>query len=111
LVLSVSYGATRLLFTGDMESDAEADLLDSGADLKADLLKVGHHGSDTSTSYRFLYEVAPEYAVISVGEDNKYGHPTNEALEAYASVGATVYRTDELGTIVFTSDGTTITKK
>ena len=109
LVLSVSYGATRLLFTGDMESDAEADLLDSGADLKADLLKVGHHGSDTSTSYRFLYEVAPEYAVISVGEDNKYGHPSEQTLSRLGDADVVVYRTDRLGTVTAHSDGTKIT--
>ena len=109
LVLMVTYGSNRFLFTGDMESDAEADLLDSGADLKADVLKVGHHGSDTSTSYRFLYEVAPEHAMISVGTDNKYGHPSNQTLSRLEDADAAAYRTDRLGTVMAHSDGTQIT--
>lgn len=109
LVLMVTYGSNRFLFTGDMETDAEADLLDSGADLKADVLKVGHHGSDTSTSYRFLYEVAPEHAMISVGTDNKYGHPSEQTLSRLEDADAAAYRTDRLGTVMAHSDGTQIT--
>ena len=70
IVLRVDFGETSFLFTGDMERSAEEDLLESGAWLEADVLKVGHHGSDTSTSYPFLREVDPDYAVISVGENN-----------------------------------------
>ena len=109
LVLMVEYGSTRFLFTGDMETGAEADLLDSGADLKADVLKVGHHGSDTSTSYRFLYEVMPRFAVISVGEGNSYGHPHELPLSRLKDAGAMVYRTDRLGTVTARSDGVEIT--
>lgn len=69
IVLRLDYGETSFLFTGDAERDAEADMLEAGAALQADVLKVGHHGSNTSTSYPFLREVAPEYAVISVGRD------------------------------------------
>ena len=109
LVLMVTYGSTRFLFTGDMETTAETDLVESGADLKADVLKVGHHGSDTSTGYRFLYQVDPEYGVISVGADNEYGHPCEAPLSRLRDAGTTVYRTDQLGTIQAHSDGTNIT--
>lgn len=109
LVMMVTYGENRFLFTGDMESDAEADLLDSGADLKADVLKVGHHGSDTSSSYRFLYECAPEHAMISVGTDNKYGHPSEQIMSRLQDAEAAIYRTDRLGTLIAHSDGTQIT--
>ena len=105
LVLKVTYGTTDFLFTGDMETDAEADLLDSGADIQAEVLKVGHHGSDTSTSYRFLYEVAPEHCVISVGEDNKYDHPSRQTLSRLRDADAVIYRTDRLGTVIARTDG------
>lgn len=109
LVLMVRYGDSEFLFTGDMEITAEADLLESGADLKADVLKVGHHGSDTSTSYRFLYEADPDHAIISVGEGNKYGHPSDQILSRLEDAEVTVYRTDRLGTVVAHSDGKEIT--
>ena len=109
IVLRVDYGETSFLFTGDMETKAEKDLLDQGADLSATVLKVGHHGSDTSSSYSFLREVMPEYAVISVGLDNDYGHPSDDVLSRLRDAGATVYRTDQQGTIVAVSDGTTVT--
>ena len=109
LILRVDFGDTRFLFTGDMETDAEADLLDSGADVKADVLKVGHHGSNTSTGYRFLREVAPQWAVISVGKDNSYGHPHEEPLSRLHDAEVTVYRTDKTGTVLAVSDGKDIT--
>ena len=109
LVLAVDYGQTTFLFTGDMEHDAELDLIESGVDLSATVLKVGHHGSSSSTSYPFLREVMPEYAVISVGEGNSYGHPNKEPLSRLSDEGAIIYRTDLSGTIIAYSDGTTVT--
>lgn len=104
-VIKVVYGNTSFLFTGDAEEQAEAEITD---DVKADVLKVGHHGSSTSTSDEFLEKVNPSIAVISCGKDNKYGHPTPEILEKLNSRGTTVLRTDELGTIAITSDGSKI---
>ena len=109
IVVKVEFGDTSFLFTGDMEKDAETDMLDYGMDVSADVLKVGHHGSSTSTGYRFLYEVDPEYAVISVGTDNTYGHPHRETVAILADAGVPMLRTDELGTILAVSDGSEIT--
>ena len=105
LVLRVDYGSTSFLLTGDMEADAERDLVNSGANLKADVLQVGHHGSSTSTSYIFLNAVLPEMGVISCGVNNKYGHPHEETLSILRDAGVDVYRTDLLGTVVIGSDG------
>ena len=109
LVLMVTYGDTRILLTGDMEADAEKDLVESGCDLDADLLKVGHHGSGGSSSYVFLRAVTPEYAVIQCGADNDYGHPHEEAMSRLRDVGAKVYRNDLQGDILAYSDGKSIT--
>ena len=109
IVVKVEFGDTSFLFTGDMEKDAETDMLDYGMDVSADVLKVGHHGSSTSTGYRFLYEVDPEYAVISVGKDNTYGHPHREPVAILADADVPMLRTDELGTILAVSDGSEIT--
>lgn len=109
LVLMVEYGNTRFLFTGDMELAAETDLLDSGADVKADVLKVGHHGSYSSTGYRLLREVAPTYAVISVGAGNDYGHPHTAPMSRLRDAEVIVYRTDKMYTITAVSDGENIT--
>ena len=111
IVLMVELGNTRFLFTGDMEVAAENDMLDywgEGFDWSADVLKVGHHGSDTSTSYRFLNAVMPEIGVISVGRGNSYGHPCEVPLSRLSQAGVAVYRTDELGHIVIHADGTNI---
>jgi competence protein ComEC len=112
LVLLVQFGQTRFLFTGDMETTAENDMLDYwGEDFnwRVDVLKVGHHGSETSTGYRFLREVMPKFAVISVGKDNSYGHPHELPLSRLEQAGVSLYRTDKLGTILATSDGNTVT--
>ena len=84
-------------------------MIDSGMNLKADVLRVSHHGSYTGSTSEFLKAVKPEYAVISVGKGNGYGHPHQEVLDLLQKVGAKVLRTDELGTIIMESDGTTIT--
>lgn len=105
IVLMVQHGDNRFLLTGDMERIAENDLVESGADLKADVLKVGHHGSESSTGYRFLREVMPTYAVISCGKDNSYGHPDEDPLSRLRDAEVTVLRTDEHSTIVARSDG------
>ena len=105
VILRIDYGETSYLFTGDAMAGEEKELVDAGADLSADVLKVAHHGGAESTNYVFLREVMPDYAVISVGEGNKYGHPTEDVLSRLRDVGAAVYRTDELGTIICRSDG------
>ena len=109
IVLRIDYGETSFLFTGDMETGAERDLLESGADVRATVLKAGHHGSDTSTSYQFLRAVMPQYTVISVGEGNSYGHPSDEVLSRFRDAGTEVYRTDMQGHIIAKSDGKTVT--
>ena len=109
IVMKVVYGETSFLFTGDATRIAEADILDAGYDLSATVLKVGHHGSDTSTSYPFLREIMPKYAIISVGKDNTYGHPTDNTLSRLRDADVAVLRTDLLGTIICTSDGEEVT--
>lgn len=112
IVLLVQFGDDRFLFTGDLENEdaAENDLIAYWGDdaLKADVLKVGHHGSHSSTSYHFLRAVAPAYAVISVGEGNSYGHPHKETIDILSQAQVYVYRTDTMGTVVAVSDGENI---
>ncbi|MGB9793043.1 MAG: ComEC/Rec2 family competence protein [Thermacetogeniaceae bacterium] len=110
-VLKVSYGNTSFLLTGDAQAESELEMLASGADLKADVLKVGHHGSSSSTSWAFLEAVSPKYAVICVGAGNDYGHPHRETLAKLAAAGVKVYRTDRDGTVVFVSDGESLSVK
>lgn len=108
IVLKVNAGEIAFLFTGDAEETAEKDILQAGYDLQADVLKVGHHGSSTSSSQAFLQAVKPKYAVISVGVGNSYHHPEEEALQRLQSIGAEIYRTDLQGNIVCTTDGKNI---
>ena len=109
IILMVTYGNTKFLFTGDAERAAEQAVLDSGADLSCDVLKVGHHGSKDSTTYPFLREIMPKYAVISVGEGNSYGHPTASALSRLRDAGVKVFRTDMQGDIYASYDGKGVT--
>ena len=109
IVLRLTHGSNTFLFTGDAEEEAEADMLASGMDLSADVLKVGHHGSHSSTSDAFLKAVSPSYAVISCETGNSYGHPHAETLNKLRSAGVQMFRTDEQGTITVTSDGSTLT--
>lgn len=111
IVMKITYGGTSFLFAGDAERESEQDILDAGCDLSADVLKVGHHGSSTSTSYPFLREIMPKYAVISCGKGNSYGHPNDETLSKLSDAGAEVFRTDERGHIVAHSDGQNISFK
>lgn len=108
IVLRIQHGQNSFLFTGDAESIEEADILDSGYDVSCTVLKVGHHGSDTSTSYRWLREAAPQYAVISVGKDNSYGHPAEGTLSKLRDADVKVYRTDMQGHVICTSDGDSV---
>lgn len=108
LVLMVQFGEIRFLFTGDMEQIAENDLMNSGADVKADVLKVGHHGSYSSTGYVFLREVDPEFAVICCGRNNEYGHPHRDPMSRLQDAEVTIFRTDKMYTIVATTDGTSL---
>ncbi|MFC5403129.1 ComEC/Rec2 family competence protein [Cohnella soli] len=103
-VVHLSYGTTSFLFTGDAEKKSEKDMIETGAKLKADVLKVGHHGSVSSTSEAFLQAVAPTYAVISVGR-NSYGHPAETVLNRLENQGVSVFRTDTDGTVTIVSDG------
>ena len=105
IVLRIVYGDTSFLFTGDAEQEAENVILASGQDIQSTVLKVGHHGSSTSTSEAFLDAVNPTYAVISCGTGNSYGHPHQETLDKLQNKGVEVYRTDLLGDIYCTSDG------
>lgn len=102
------HGNNKFLFTGDAETEAEDDILNNGINIVADVLKVGHHGSSTSTGAAFLKAVDPEYAVISCGEDNSYGHPHEETLAALKKAGVKIFRTDEQGSIIAESDGKSI---
>ena len=108
IVVRIDYGSTSFLLAGDAEDWSEYMMLDEGVNLKANVLKVGHHGSGSATSTEFLKAVQPEYAVISAGAGNDYGHPHASVLNRLSKAGSKVLRTDELGTIVMVSDGETV---
>ncbi|MCD9024294.1 ComEC/Rec2 family competence protein [Cohnella silvisoli] len=106
-VLHLTYGDNKFLFTGDAEKKSESDMIEAKQLLRADVLKVGHHGSNSSTSAAFLKAVSPTYAVISVGH-NSYGHPTSAILNRLKASDITIYRTDLNGTVTAISDGNKI---
>lgn len=110
-VLRLVFNKNSFLFTGDAEFKSEKDMVNSKKLLKADVLKVGHHGAKESSSQLFLDKVQPKFAVIGVGAKNSYGHPTNETLNRFKKYKTTIYRTDKNGNVVVTSDGTKITVK
>ena len=105
-VLKLELGKTAFLFTGDAEDISENEMLRHN--LQSELLKVGHHGSNSSSTASFLNAVKPQFAVICVGSDNTYGHPSSEVLGRLQAAGAKIYRTDEQGTIIATSNGSSI---
>ena len=109
VVVRLDYGDTSFLFTGDAESKEEKDIIAANEDLDCDVLSVGHHGSASSTSWDFLEQVLPEYAVISCGVNNSYGHPDPDTIEKLESIEAQIFRTDLQGNIIAISDGETIT--
>ncbi|MBU3175356.1 MBL fold metallo-hydrolase [Clostridium estertheticum] len=108
--LKISYKNSIYLFTGDIETQAEQEILANNYDLSADVLKVAHHGSKTSSSKEFLAKVSPKIAIISCGIDNDYGHPNKETLDRLKRLNTIVYRTDLDKTIVLISDGSKIKK-
>lgn len=107
-VLKLTWGQVSFLLTGDAEDVSEAEMLKNGQNLKATVLKVGHHGSSSSTTPAFLKAVSPKYAVISVGVNNDYGHPAQKTLQKLKSAGVQIFRTDQDGTIVATTNGDTV---
>ncbi len=110
LVVKLNYGKTSFLFTGDMEKNLEKYLVEVlGKNLKSDVLKAGHHGSDTSSSEMFLGYVDPDYAIISCGENNKFGHPHKETLERLENFEIPVLRNDQEGLIKIKTDGEQVT--
>lgn len=102
IVLKLVYGNTSYLFTGDAEELSENEIT---LDIKSDVLKVGHHGSNTSTSEKFLSRVEPKYAIISVGKNNSYNHPSDSTIKKLEKYTNNIYRTDLNGTIIIKSDG------
>lgn len=108
LVLRMKYHDTAFLFTGDAEWTSEAEMLASGRNLRANILKAGHHGSNSSTSDAFLDAVRPSAVVISCGKDNSYGHPHAQTLESLAERDIAVYRTDEMSSILMSTNGNEI---
>lgn len=109
VVLRFDYGSTSFLFTGDAETDEENTILENGADVDCDVLKVGHHGSTTSSGKKFLDAVSPSICVINCGEGNDYGHPHKEITKRIKNYTGDTYRTDICGDIVITSDGAELT--
>lgn len=107
-ILMVSFGEMDILFTGDAETSLEKDLLESGVNLDAEILKIGHHGSDTSSSDAFLDAVSPEYGLLSTAIGNKHDHPIGEIMDKYEDRGIEIYRTDQSGTVTLTITATNV---
>lgn len=105
VVLKITYGKVRLLYMGDAETTSEREILKKNYDVSADVVKVGHHGSSSSSGQNFVNEVDAQYAIFSLGADNDYGHPHKQVVDRWTKSGAQVLRTDEYGTIVLTTDG------
>ena len=110
-VMRVTYGSSSFLFTGDAEEPVEDAIIGSGEDIDCDVLKAGHHGSSTSSSMQLLEAVTPDTAIISVGKNNDFGHPSKAVLNSLQSMDVQIYRTDIDGTVILESDGKRIIKK
>lgn len=104
-VITVKFGDTKFLFMGDAEEENEKEITD---DVSADVIKVGHHGSNTSSSEEFVEKVSPKYAIFSLGEGNSYHHPHTKIVQRWENIGAEILRTDQKGTITIKSDGSKI---
>jgi len=102
-VVRVSYGRHQFLLTGDLEGESEKNLMQQ-SQLASTVLKVGHHGGRKSSQAVFLQRVAPQYAVVSVGADNRFGHPAQETVQRINALPALLLRTDQDGAVVFCSD-------
>ncbi len=107
VVLKITYGKVRLLYMGDAETISEDEILKKNYDVSADVIKVGHHGSATSSSQKFVNRVKAQYAIFSLGADNDYHHPHTQVVNRWKKAGAQILRTDEYGTMVLTTDGNT----
>ena len=111
IVIKIIFKENSFLFEGDASAISEMEMVKKGLNSKADVLKIGHHGSKTSTCENFLTAVNPKYAIISVGKNNSYNHPNKATMDRLESKNIPVYRTDENGTIIVTSDGKNIAFK
>ncbi|NMP36903.1 MAG: MBL fold metallo-hydrolase [Clostridiales bacterium] len=105
VVLHFTYGGISYIFMGDAETEAEKDIIKSGLELSSDVIKIGHHGSDTSSSEKFLRQVKPRYAVVSCGAGNSYNHPNAKIVNRITSLGVSLFRTDIDGTVIIATDG------
>ncbi|MBQ5799042.1 MAG: MBL fold metallo-hydrolase [Clostridia bacterium] len=105
VVLNLRFFKNTFLFMGDAEKENEKDLLSRNVLSDCDLIKIGHHGSKTSSSEKFIKTTAPEYAIISVGDKNTFGHPNKKVLQRLENAGAEIYRTDLCGTVIAECDG------
>ncbi|MGM9631891.1 MAG: ComEC/Rec2 family competence protein [Eubacteriales bacterium] len=112
IIIHAIYGNRAFLFTGDAEKEAESELVETyGGTLKADVFAAGHHGSSTSNTQKLLDECTPSHIVISCGEGNSYNHPHDEAVQRFENAGAQIHRTDKVGTVIFITDGESLTVK
>jgi competence protein ComEC len=111
LAFILQYGSFRMFFTGDAGAEAEQRFMSEGIDLHADVLKVGHHGSAYSSTPAFIRAVHPEYAIISVGRHNLFGHPAPSTIDTLQRFGVQIYRTDENGAVTVTTDGAAVSIK
>lgn len=105
IAFHLNYGDITVLYTGDAEKEAEQQMVEAGLLKKVDILKVGHHGSSTSSHPFFLEEIQPDIAIYSAGVDNEYGHPHDEVIERLTNIGADIYGTDKNGTVRVYTDG------